>query len=63
MGHNRAGVRRKARLKRRRRELERVAEKAAHAGEGGAPAVKDAAKGPPHGGPAKKGPAPQEKPS
>jgi hypothetical protein len=56
MGHNRAGVRRRARLKRRRREMEHLAEKAARAGEGGAReagaeshgllgAVKDVAKG------------------
>ena len=56
MGHNRAGVRRRARLKRRRREEERLAEKAPRAGEGGAgeagakphgilETVKDVAKG------------------
>ena len=36
LGHNRAGVRRRARLKRRRREEERLAEKAPRTGEGGA---------------------------
>jgi hypothetical protein len=76
MGHNRAGVRRKARLKRRKRELERLAEKAPRAGEGGAgeakphgilETVKDVARGVVGavggllpGGPAKKDTAPQD---
>ncbi len=35
MGYNRSGTRRKQRLKRCKREHERLAAKAAHAGEGG----------------------------
>jgi hypothetical protein len=39
MGHNRSGVRRKFRLRRRKRFEERLAERVARAGEGGAQAA------------------------
>jgi hypothetical protein len=55
MGHNRAGVRRKARLRRQKRELERVAEKASRGGEGGAGEAGPEA----HGSSEKKGTVPQ----
>jgi hypothetical protein len=55
MGHNRSGVRRKIRLRRRKRFEERLAERAARAGEGGAHAAETR---PPAGAPQTEGAPP-----